>query len=79
MRPGQSSEPGSEAQDAQITEPIGVESIIEYVRMATSLIEGRFVRLGEIVGMLEKKGRQHSLINRRRMGYLPCQLNKGPP
>jgi hypothetical protein len=79
LRPGQSPGSGSEAQDALIPETIGVEPIIEHVRMATSLIEGRFVSLGEIAGMLGKKGRQHGLTHRYRMDYPVWQLNKDPP
>ena len=55
------------------------ESIIEHVRMVTSLIEGREVSLEEIKEMLKKKERQRSLTRRRRVDYLVQQLNKDPP
>ena len=58
---------------------IGVAPIIEHVRMVTSLIEGRFVRLDEIMEMLKKKERQHSLTRRLRVDYIVEQLNKSPP
>ena len=60
-------------------EAVEEEPIIEYVRMVTSLIEGRFVSLDEIREMLEKKERQHSLTRQRRADYLVHQLNKDPP
>ena len=68
----QETEIGSDADD------VG-ESIIRYVRMVTSLIEGRRVSLEEIKEMLKKKERQHSLTRRRRVDYLVQQLNKDPP
>ena len=55
------------------------ESIIEHVRMVTSLIEGREVSLDEIKEMLKKKQRQHSLTRQRRIDYIVQQLNKDPP
>jgi hypothetical protein len=79
LRPAQFFEPQEQSAAALPPEALCVEPIIEHVRMVTSLIEGRFVSLVEIVGMLEKKGRQHSLMHPLRMGYLPCQLNKRPP
>lgn len=55
------------------------ESIIEHVRMVTSLIEGREVSLDEIKEMLKQKERQRSLTRQRGVGYLGQQLNKDPP
>ena len=55
------------------------ESIIEHVRMVTSLIEGREVSLDEIKEMLKQKERQRSLTRHRRVDYLGPQLNKDPP
>jgi hypothetical protein len=55
------------------------EPIVEHVRMVVSLIEGRRVRRDEVVGMLKRISRQHSLTRRRRFDYLVQQLNKGPP
>jgi len=60
-------------------EESGVAPIIEHVRMVTSLIEGRFVRLDEIKEMLKRISRQRSLTRRRRVDYLVQQLNKDPP
>ena len=68
----QETEIGSDADD------VG-EPILRYVRMVTSLMEGRRVSLDEIKEMLMKKERQHSLTCRRRVDYLVQQLNKDPP
>jgi len=68
----QETEIGSDADD------IG-EPIMRYVRMVTSLIEGRRVSLAEIEEMRMKKERQHSLTRRRQVDYLVQQLNKDPP
>ena len=69
----------SEAQEEAMSGAIGVAPIIEHVRMVTSLIEGRFVSLDEIMEMLQKKERQHSLTRRLRVDYIVEQLNKSPP
>jgi hypothetical protein len=53
--------------------------IIKHVRMVVSLIEGRRVSLDEVVGMVKRISRQHSLTRWRRMDYVVSQLNKGPP
>jgi len=43
---------------------------VRYVQMVTSLIEGRRVSEVEIVRMLERAVRQHSMVRRRRRDYL---------
>lgn len=53
--------------------------IIRYVRMATSLIEGRYVGIEEIERMLKAISRQHRLTRRRRIDYIIEKLNRGPP
>ena len=53
--------------------------IVGYVRMVTSLIEARHVSEGEIVQMLVRAMRQHSIARRRRMDYVLVQLNKNAP
>lgn len=68
-----------EAEEEQMAEEDKDESIIEHVRMVTSLIEGREVSLEEIKEMLKKKERQHSLTRRRKLDYIVEQLNKDPP
>lgn len=65
--------------EGEVPEAIGEASIIEHVRMVTSLIDGREVRLEEIKEMLKKKERQHSLTRRKNIDYIVQQLNKSPP
>jgi hypothetical protein len=43
---------------------------LRYVQMVVSLIEGRRVRQAEILGMLVRAVRQHSLARRRRREYV---------
>jgi hypothetical protein len=73
----EASEP--EAKEEAMAEESSKESIIEHVRMVTSLIEGREVSLEEIKEMLKKKERQRSLTRRRRVEYIVDHLNKDPP
>jgi len=47
--------------------------------MVTSLIEERKVRLDEILKMLSRVLRQHSIGRRRRIDYIIRYLNKSPP
>jgi hypothetical protein len=47
--------------------------------MVTSLIEERKVRLDEILKMLSKVLRQHSIGRRKRIDYIVRYLNKSPP
>jgi hypothetical protein len=53
--------------------------IVEYVRMATSLIEGRAVRFAEVVEMLRRVLRQHSMARTRRRDKMVASLNERPP
>lgn len=53
--------------------------MVAHVRMVTSLIEGRRVSLDEILKMLARAVRQHSLGRVRRIDYIVGQLNKAPP
>lgn len=50
-----------------------------YVRMVTSLIEGRRVSEEEIVEMLVRAMRQHSIVRRQRMDYVLAYLKKNAP
>jgi len=72
-------EPEPETKEDAMTEDSSEESIIEHVRMVTSLIEGREVSLDEIKEMLKQKERQHSLTQQRRVDYLAQKPNKDPP
>ncbi len=53
--------------------------MVGYVRMVTSLIEGRRVSEEEIVEMLVRAMRQHSIARRRRMDYVLAYLKKNAP
>ena len=53
--------------------------IVEYVRLVTSLIEGRTVGLAEVVQMLRRVLRQHSMVRRRRRDKMVAGLHERPP
>jgi len=53
--------------------------MVGYVAMVASLIEGRPVSEEEIVRMLLRAMRQHSMARRRRMDYVVAQLNQHGP
>jgi hypothetical protein len=53
--------------------------LVEYVRMVTSLIERRAVGWGEVVGMLRRVLRQHSMVRTRRRDRIVAWLNEHPP
>jgi hypothetical protein len=52
---------------------------VGYVRMTTSLIEGRRVSEEEIIAMLLRTMRQHGIVRRRRMDYVLAYLKKNAP
>jgi hypothetical protein len=54
-------------------------SIVSYVAMVASLIEGRRVSQAEMLGRLVRALRQHSMARRRRMEYVVAQLAKHGP
>jgi hypothetical protein len=54
-------------------------AMVGYVRMVTSLIEARRVSEEEIVEMLVRAMRQHSIARRRRMDYVLAYLKKNAP
>jgi len=54
-------------------------AMVGYVRMVTSLIEERRVSEEEIVEMLVRAMRQHSIARRRRMDYVLAYLKKNGP
>ena len=53
--------------------------IVGYVTMVASLIERRRVSEAEILQMLVRAMRQHSMARRRRMDYVVAQLHKHGP
>lgn len=54
-------------------------SMVAYVRVVTSLIEDRRVSRGEIVAMLARAVRQHSMARRKRMDYVVSYWKQNPP
>jgi hypothetical protein len=54
-------------------------AIVGYVRMVTSLIEARRVSEEEIVEMLVRALRQHSIARQRRIDYVLAYLKKNGP
>ena len=54
-------------------------SMLGYLRMVISLIEGRSVSAAEILEMLARVLRQHSLVRRRRIDYVVQYLNEHAP
>jgi hypothetical protein len=53
--------------------------MLGYVRMVTSLIEGRRVSRDEILQMLDRAVRQHSMVRRRRIDYVLRYLQENDP
>ena len=53
--------------------------MVRYVQMVTSLIEGRRVSRDEILQMLARAVRQHSMARRRRIDYVLWRLMKNAP
>jgi hypothetical protein len=53
--------------------------MVLYLAMVVGLIEGRVVSAGEIVDLLCRVMRQHSIARRRRLDYAVGYLNKNPP
>ena len=53
--------------------------MVMYLRMVTSLIEGRQVSRMEILAMLARAVRQHSIARRRRIDYVLQYLNQRAP
>ncbi len=54
-------------------------SMVDYVRVATTLIEGRPVGWAEVLEMLARVLRQHSMVRRRRMDKMVAWLYEHPP
>ena len=53
--------------------------IVDYVRLVVSLIERRRVSLAEVVEMLLRLMRQHSMVGKRRIDQIIAQFNERPP
>jgi hypothetical protein len=73
---------GGERGDANPPVPEAPEfpaGIVGYVAMVASLIEGRPVSEAEILQMLARAMRQHSMARRRRIDYVVAQLHQHGP
>ena len=53
--------------------------MLEYVRMFVSLIEARSVSRAEILEMLQRVLRQHTLVRLRKIDHAVIWLQKHPP
>ena len=53
--------------------------MVEYVRVVASLIEGRVVHRDEVVEMLKRAVRQHSISREKRIDYVLRTLKATPP
>ena len=53
--------------------------IVEYVRLVTTLIEGRPVSLAEVLEMLLRALRQHTMVRTRRIDQVVVWLHEEPP
>jgi len=54
-------------------------SMLKYLCMLTSLIEGRRIFMEELLEMLARSMRQRSMYRTRRIDYVLSYLNKHPP
>jgi hypothetical protein len=54
-------------------------NIVLHIQLTTSLIEGRAVGLKEVIGMLERILRQHSIDKRKKVPYRGDRLHAKPP
>lgn len=62
-----------------VEKPPWPRPIVEYVRLVTSLIEGRPVSLAEVLEMLTRVMRQHRMVRMRRIDQIVVWLNERPP
>ena len=53
--------------------------MVEYVRMLVSLIEARWVSRTEILRMLSRVLRQHTMVRRRKIDHAVSWLHEHPP
>lgn len=65
--------------DLELDGRIIAGGMVEYVRIVTSLIEGREILRDEIVAMLKEVVRQHSISREKRVDYVLRTLKENPP
>ena len=65
------------ASGAEAPADVGVSAskIVKHVRLLVRLIEGRPVSLEEVLEMLRRNRRQHSICRERRMDYIVRRIN----
>ena len=59
--------------------PAGLRPFLQYLCLMVGLIEGRSVKLWELVAMLERTVRQHRMVRTRRIDQSVAQLHEKPP
>lgn len=77
-RKGAAAPPPSEAPPSSPPLPWPLP-ILKYVRMVVSLIEGRQVSMAEVLEMLARRVRQHSMVRGRRIDQAVDSLHEQPP
>lgn len=63
----------------QLPVPPGLRPFLAYLCVMVGLIEGRPVRLWEVIGMLERTVRQHRMVRTRRIDQGVAWLHEQPP
>ena len=58
---------------------LATSPMLPYVRMVVNLIEGVELSCGEVLRLLRKTMRQHSIQVRRRIDYILDFVNEHPP
>jgi hypothetical protein len=59
--------------------PPGLRPFLQYICVLVGLIEGRAVRLWEVIEMLERNVRQHRMVRTRRIDQNVARLHEKPP
>jgi hypothetical protein len=76
--PAPSAPPALPPPATEIPVPIP-ELLVSYVQRVVSAIEGRAVSREEILAMLAKEKRQHSMVRQRRIDHIIRSLHEQPP
>ena len=78
-KPAGDEEPAERTERAESEGTALDAGVVEHVRVVTSLIEGRRVGRDEILEMLRRVMRQHSIARERRVDYVVRTLKEEPP
>ena len=68
-----------EESSEQKVEVVRDKGILSYIQMVIGLIEGRYVSMDEVLKMLQKISRTHSIDSRRRFVYAFTYPSQRPP